>query len=84
MRKLERSKVIVILNLVIPDRAYVQDFINYLNEKEVAQISLDVWKMFFEFSNQFVGSLEKFDEDGAWPTQIDEFVKYLREKGKDK
>lgn len=84
MRKLERSKVIIILNLVIPNRPYVQDFINFLNEKEIAYISLDLWKMFFQFSNQFADSLEKFDEDGAWPTQIDEFVKYLREKGKGK
>lgn len=82
LRKLERGSAEVILNLVIPDRAYVQDFIKFLQEKNISHISMDLWKMFFAFSNQFASSLAEFDADGAWPTQIDEFVVYLKADGR--
>lgn len=42
-------------------------------------ITQDTWSLFLQFSEQVGDDLSKFDEDGAWPVLIDDFVDHLKE-----
>lgn len=43
-------------------------------------ITKDVWNMVFDLMG-IAGNLEEeFDEDGAWPVMIDEFVSWVKKK----
>eukprot|EP01027_Heterolobosea_sp_BB2_P010536 GEZU01015453.1.p1 GENE.GEZU01015453.1~~GEZU01015453.1.p1 ORF type:complete len:289 (-),score=93.66 GEZU01015453.1:206-994(-) len=50
-------------------------------EKEYKKaISRDTWTQFLDFINTVNPDFSNYDEDGAWPVMIDEFVEYAREK----
>ena len=46
----------------------------------VKAVTKDVWDMLLTFSNDVDDDMSNFDEDGAWPVMIDEFVEHYREK----
>ena len=43
-------------------------------------ITKDTWYQLFEFAKQFGDDLSSYDENGAWPYLIDEFVEWHEEK----
>jgi len=44
-------------------------------------ISRDTWFQLLEFVKTIDPQLSNYDEEGAWPYLIDEFVEYLTENG---
>ncbi|KAJ3700593.1 hypothetical protein LUZ61_004298 [Rhynchospora tenuis] len=44
-------------------------------------ISRDTWSQLLEFVKTIDPQLSNYDEEGAWPYLIDEFVEYLTENG---
>ena len=46
-------------------------------------ISKDTWNMVFDLVTTCRPDLQDFDEDGAWPVMIDEFVEFQRKNGGD-
>lgn len=76
--KLESEKVIAIYNTIIPNYPYVQKFIQFIQEKDIKLISSDLYIMFITFTSKFKDSLDGYDEGSAWPTQIDDFVAWLK------
>ncbi|TCD63472.1 Scaffold-type E3 ligase [Steccherinum ochraceum] len=59
---------------------YTQWWFEYLTEKGGKGVSKDTWQMFLEFVRTIDAKFEKFDEEGAWPSTIDDFVAYARER----
>ena len=45
-------------------------------------LSKDTWSLLLEFSKQVNDDLSKYDDDGAWPVIIDDFVDWLRDSKK--
>ncbi|KAJ3233170.1 DCN1-like protein 1 [Chytriomyces hyalinus] len=43
-------------------------------------ISKDTWVQFHDFTKKYPSSFEGYEEDGAWPLLIDEFVEFAQEK----
>ncbi|WZN63947.1 defective in cullin neddylation protein [Chloropicon roscoffensis] len=53
------------------------DFIETNHKKAITK---DTWFQLFEFAKQFGDDLSNYDEDGAWPYLIDEFVEWRQEQ----
>ena len=54
--------------------------------KGLKAVSKDTWMQLLEFSRKIKADFSDYDEDGAWPTLIDDFVEQARgtgEKGGD-
>ncbi|KAH0525780.1 hypothetical protein TsFJ059_009197 [Trichoderma semiorbis] len=55
----------------------------FLGEKWTRSVNRDMWNMILEFALKSVNdeSLSFWSEDGAWPSVIDDFVEWCRQKG---
>ncbi|GJP52646.1 hypothetical protein CLOM_g11747 [Closterium sp. NIES-68] len=60
---------------------HVDHWCDFVRVQHNKAISKDTWSQLFEFSRLTQGQLEQYDEGGAWPYLIDEFVDSLRAAG---
>ncbi|KAL1741376.1 defective in Cullin neddylation protein 1 [Schizophyllum fasciatum] len=59
---------------------YTTWWFEFLDEKNVKGISKDTWQMFLEFVRSIDAKFEKYDLEAAWPSTIDDFVEYVKER----
>jgi len=59
-------------------------FQQFLEVQQYKTINRDQWLNVFEFSKQVNQDLSNYDEDGAWPVLMDEFVQWQRSNAADK
>ncbi|XP_042417265.1 DCN1-like protein 2 [Zingiber officinale] len=59
----------------------VDHWCQFLQLKHNKAISRDTWSQLLEFAKTIDLQLSNYDEEGAWPYLIDEFVEYLTENG---
>lgn len=52
----------------------------FLEESKYKVINKDQWCNVLEFSKSVSHDLKNYDEDGAWPVLLDEFVDWFRKK----
>lgn len=52
----------------------------FLKEKNVKGISKDTWSMFLVFLRTIDVKFETYDMEAAWPSMIDDFVEWARER----
>ncbi|KAI0830293.1 Cullin binding-domain-containing protein [Trametes gibbosa] len=52
----------------------------FLEKSGAKGVSKDVWQMFLEFVRTIDGRFEQYDAEAAWPSTIDDFVEYARER----
>ncbi|XP_046369901.1 DCN1-like protein 4 isoform X3 [Haliotis rufescens] len=57
-------------------------FHQFLEQSKYKVINKDQWCNILEFSRSIAPDLANYDEDGAWPVLLDEFVEWLREQNK--
>ncbi|CAE8610545.1 unnamed protein product [Polarella glacialis] len=55
-------------------------WIGFVEEKVKNAISKDTWMMLYDLATQVKPDLSDYDENGAWPVLIDEFVEHVRRK----
>ncbi|CAE8622212.1 unnamed protein product, partial [Polarella glacialis] len=53
-------------------------WIGFVEEKVKNAISKDTWMMLYDLATQVKPDLSDYDENGAWPVLIDEFVEHVR------
>ncbi|KAH9922224.1 defective in Cullin neddylation protein 1 [Fomitopsis serialis] len=59
---------------------HTQWWFEFLNEKGGKGISKDTWQMFLEFVRSIDSKFEKYDAEAAWPSTIDDFVEYAKQR----
>lgn len=71
-----------LLYLVYP---YAKDWTEFLqaNTKPKKSITKDTWSMFFQFVEKTIEDVKEVDsviEEGVWPTLVEDFAKFLKER----
>ena len=67
--------------LVLKGRFKLLDsWLEFIQETTKNAISRDTWAQLLDFAVQVDDDLDKFDENGAWPVLVDEFVDWLKAK----
>lgn len=54
----------------------------FLQEQGSKAVTKDVWDMLLTFSTDVDEDTSNYDEDGAWPVIIDDYVEWIRERRK--
>lgn len=80
-KTLEKEMVIAYLPMIVGSRScFTDQYIEFLKSAPISRISSDEWNSFLEFSKEFESGIDKYEDDGAWPTLLDDFVDWLRAK----
>mmetsp|Transcript_10023 Transcript_10023/g.25966 ORF Transcript_10023/g.25966 Transcript_10023/m.25966 type:complete len:251 (+) Transcript_10023:114-866(+) len=58
----------------------LKDWLAFLEAKQVKAVTKDVWDMLLTFATDVNDDMANYDEDGAWPVLIDDFVEWYRER----
>lgn len=80
----DRDSVAFLLRLVMPTRPHVARFLQFLEQCSTTRITMDQWSLLLDFVQSVAEDLSNFDEDGAWPVLIDEYVEWVRNGPKKK
>ncbi|KAJ4480892.1 defective in Cullin neddylation protein 1 [Lentinula aciculospora] len=59
---------------------YTEWWFEFLNEKGGKGVSKDTWSMFLDFMRSIDAKFEKYDMEAAWPSTIDYFVDFAKER----
>lgn len=82
-RTIERDVAAPLLQMVMGPRSrYTEKFVEFLQQCPAnTRVTFDQWSSFLEFSNTVKDDFQGYDEEGAWPILLDEFVEYMKGKG---
>jgi hypothetical protein len=80
-RTIEKAIILDLLPIVLNNTLapHLEYFLHFLNQCEHTRITLDQWDSFLQFTRTVDLDLKNYDDDGAWPVLLDEYVEWRRE-----
>ncbi|ORY51495.1 dcun1d1 protein [Rhizoclosmatium globosum] len=78
-KSLDKDTAIAFWQLLFSNKyKYIDLWLEFLEDHKNA-ISRDTWIQFLDFTQKYSTNLEGYEDDGAWPVLIDEFVEFVQE-----
>lgn len=80
-RTLDKETAVTMMHLLLDGSwSLLDDFLEFLQNSKYKVLNRDQWCNVLEFSRSINADLSNYDEDGAWPVLMDEFVEWHQSK----
>lgn len=80
VKSLDRDVAVALWRILLDGRfGLVNEWCDFVETNHKHAITRDEWMQTFEFVHQIGTDLSEFDDNGAWPLLIDDFVEHMQE-----